>query len=135
LFAAISRLLEILREIQFDKYAQIKSQGNEVFRQYPVFMRILSEMAALECAIPCREGGGSSTCKIKRCVLEKAYAGCWDCDARAKCGLLEPLYKVHPHLEYHLGLIKKEGLQNWGVNRKQHYCFNEDSFLHNDCPE
>ena len=132
LFTRIRGLLGVLGDLQFEKYAQIKSQKNEVFSQYPMLIKMLSEMTALECIVPCRRGGGNSTCKIKECVLGRGYAGCWDCDMWKTCELLRPLHQVHPNLEYHLDLIKKEGLQNWSAKRRQHYCFTQDSFLQND---
>ena len=121
LFSEVKELENLLADLQFEKYAEFKSGKDEIFREYPKFIRVLREIGELECFAPCREGGGNPNCKIRECVLNRNYAGCWECDNYKDCELLQPLKRVHPNLEYHLELIQKEGLENWSIKRRKHY--------------
>jgi hypothetical protein len=123
LFDAVKTLRKVLDELRFDKYAQIKSQKDQLFAEYPKFIKLLSQISTLECASPCREGGGNPTCKIRKCALSRNYIGCWDCSEFHCCELLKPLKQVHSNLEFHLELIKKRGKDNWSSERKEHYDF------------
>jgi hypothetical protein len=125
LFGVIKTLRSVLEELQFEKYARIKSQKDQIFAQYPIFAKLLTKIAALECTAPCREGGVTPNCKIRDCVLNRDYVGCWDCDEHKSCELLKPLKQVHSNLEYHLALIKNRGLENWNSERKGHYYFQQ----------
>jgi len=121
LFSTVKKLRNLLVDLQFEEYAEIKSKNNKTLKEYPKFIKVLHAMSKLECFAPCREGGGNPNCRVRKCVLNRNYEGCWECDGYGDCELLHPLKKVHPNLEYHLELIRKEGLENWSIKRKKHY--------------
>ncbi len=129
LFSTAARLEDLLEDLHFDKYAQVKaeqsywSKANETFKKYQDFIQVLQAIRELECKVSCREGGGwkGAHCDVRNCALSKDLEGCWDCADYKTCQLLEPLKKFHPNLEYHLSLIKSEGVENWSSKRKCHY--------------
>jgi hypothetical protein len=129
LYGLAARLEEVLSEIKFDSYAELKaaqtywSESNAVFNDYQRFIEILQAIRGLECRSICREGGGwkGEHCPIRNCAVEKGLNGCWECDVYGTCKHLEPLLKFHPNLAYHLELIKSEGIDKWASKRRGHY--------------
>ena len=129
LFSTAARLDQLLIELQFDRYAELKagqtywSEANHEFKHYPEFVSVLRAIRNLECKSVCRKGGGwkGDRCQVRNCAMEKHLTGCWECAGYKTCELLAPLLKFHPNLEYHLELIKNEGIQNWRAKRKGHY--------------
>jgi hypothetical protein len=120
-FDLVNRLAEILEELRFRHYAELKSEINEEFKEYPKFLSILHHIKELRCANPCQLGGGNPQCKIRLCAQSKKLRGCWQCQARSECTLLDRLRSVHPNLDYHLDLIEEMGPGNWFKKRKEHY--------------
>ena len=120
-FELIERFESMLEELQFDKYAELKSEANAEFKEYPKFVSILDSMKALRCSGPCRLGGGKRECIIRDCVQKKGLKGCWECGDRLQCGSLNRLRTIHPNLDYHLDLIKELGPEKWLEKRKEHY--------------
>lgn len=51
----------------------------------------------------------------------KTLEGCWQCQVRSECALLDLLRGVHPNLDYHLDLIEEMGPGNWFEKRREHY--------------
>lgn len=120
-FTLVNRLDEMLRELQFKHYAELKSETNEKFKAYPDFFSILHHIKGLQCSNPCKLGGGDPQCKIRLCAQDKGLKGCWQCQARRYCLLLDRLRNVHPNLDYHLDLIEEMGPANWFGKRGEHY--------------
>ena len=120
-FSAIQHLEGMLDSLQYREYAKLKSKKISAFLEYPTFLRVLKAIKSLRCAVPCRNGGGIPECKIRRYAQQKGHNGCWECDEHEQCKLLAPLKKIHPHLDYHLGLIKKFGMAGWFKKRRAHY--------------
>jgi len=120
-FALVNRLDEMLGELQFEHYAELKSEINEEFKEYPKFLSILHHIKGLRCASPCQLGGGNPQCKIRLCAQSKGLKGCWQCQARRGCSLLDRLRGIHPNLDNHLDLIEEMGPANWFEMRKKHY--------------
>jgi len=121
LFSILEEVENTLTTLQFEKYAELKSRSSEVFRKYPDFVGILQEIRKLECPAPCRAGGGKPGCKVRECAVKNRLEGCWECRNYKHCELLDPLKKVHPNLEYHLELIRDNGVEHWSSDRKEHY--------------
>ena len=121
LFSRVQGLKSLLKELQLDKYAHLKSGQHGIFKEYPTFLEVLHEIGKLECPGPCRSGGGKRVCKVRDRVLAADYEGCWECDQYGSCEKLDPLKEVHPNLEYHLQLIKNEGTESWSAKREKHY--------------
>lgn len=125
LFGVVKELEQLLAELQFEHYAELKSRDHKALENYPQFMEVLKGIQELRCNSPCREGGGKPDCRARECVLGKGIEGCWECDDRKDCQVLEPLKKIHPNLEYHLELIKEHGPENCGEKRRSHYWWQE----------
>ena len=120
-FTLVSRLEEMLGELKFEYYAELKSGSNEEFKEYPKFLSILRHIKGLRCARPCRLGGGYPRCEIRQCAQSKSLKGCWQCEFRKSCALLDRLRGIHPNLDYHLDFIGEVGPANWFEKRKEHY--------------
>ncbi len=120
LFQLADALDKKLAGIRFDLYAEYKTPQLPEFREYPVFLSVLRRIRQLHCPT-CRQGGGNPQCTIRPCVREKGLKGCWECDQRSGCGLLDRLRKVHKNLDHHLDLIAKMGTEKWLEKRKGHY--------------
>jgi hypothetical protein len=121
LFSLIHQLHGMLQELHFDEYAKLKTKKQPIFNEYPTFVKILRKISNLRCAFPCREGGGKSNCEVRQCALNHGYDGCWGCNLRRSCELLEPLRQIHPNLEHHLDLISELGPEKWFEKRSAHY--------------
>jgi hypothetical protein len=120
-FTLIDNLDEMLKDIQFEHYAELKSETIEEFKKYPTFLSVLHQIRRLRCSRPCRDGGGYSQCTIRQCPQDKGFSGCWQCKTRLDCSLLDHLRTVHPYLNYHLDLIQELGAAEWFAKRKEHY--------------
>jgi len=120
LFNVLNELENLLNDVKFDKYAVLKSKNNKTFKSYPEFLDVLEEMRKLECKNLCTEGGCKENCKIRECVKEKQYEGCWECNDFKDCELLEYLKKIHP-IEHNLEMIRKYGVNDWSEKRGKHY--------------
>lgn len=121
LFSIIDSLDRKLQDIQFEYYAELKSDSNEYFKDYSLFLTILHQIQKLRCSVPCRLGGGKSRCIIRECAKGRGLSGCWQCLERKKCPLLDRLRTFHPHIDYHLDCIEEMGLAAWFEKRKEHY--------------
>jgi hypothetical protein len=42
----------------------------------------------LRCTRLCREGGGSESCKVRKCCVQHELDGCWDCTELTQCSIL-----------------------------------------------
>jgi hypothetical protein len=72
---------------------------------------VLGAMSHLDCTRPCKQGGGSSECKIKACCIEKRIDGCWECEAFETCptlAWLEPV-NVGAHVK-NLRILREQGM-------------------------
>jgi hypothetical protein len=121
LFSLAGELEGKLAELHFEEYAMLKARGDAVFDDYQSFLRVLQAIQGLECKAPCRAGGGKTSCEVRNCVLAHQLPGCWECQQQITCELLNPLKRFHPNLEYHLDLIRQEGIDAWSAGRKGHY--------------
>jgi hypothetical protein len=54
-------------------------------------------------------------------VKNKGLKGCWECEDRRRCTLLDALRRIHPNLDYHLDLIEDMGPAQWFKKREEHY--------------
>lgn len=120
LFKSLEELENLLEDIKFDKYAELKAKTNETFNEYSKFIEVLHEMKNLECTDLCTEGGCKENCKIRECVKEKNYEGCWECKEFKECELLDYLKGIHS-IEHNLEMIKEHGVEHWADKREKHY--------------
>ena len=126
LFELVNNLKEALNKLQFENYAELKSNTNPIFKEYRRFLEMLDAIAQLKCKAPCTDGGCKIDCRIRPCVHEHNLSGCWECANYRTCPFLEDLKKVHPNLEFHLGLIRDLGEEEWVSKRKKHYRWQKD---------
>lgn len=120
-FSLVDSLDEMLKDLQFEHYAELKSEVHEEFSEYPAFLSVLQQIRGLRCSAPCRSGGGNPGCKVRQCVKDKGFSGCWECRVRTDCSLLDRLRTIHPHIDEHLDLIQQMGPAGWFLKRKEHY--------------
>lgn len=126
LFNTAEKLKEELDKRQFDKYAELKSKKTAIFNDYEIFRRVLSAIIDLRCPKPCVNNGGNPNCKIRECVREKGFEGCWECSDFENCDLLEHLSTAHGETPRHnLRLIREYGVENWAEKRGKHYLWNK----------
>ncbi|PWR72621.1 DUF3795 domain-containing protein [Methanospirillum lacunae] len=121
LFSLIDSLDKKLQDIQFEQYAELKSETNEHFNDYSTFLVVLDQIRKLKCNRPCQLEGGKPNCTIRVCAGEKGFSGCWECENRKDCTLLDRLRTIHPHIDEHLDLINRVGPSDWFDMRKEHY--------------
>jgi hypothetical protein len=121
LFKLADDLDVMLEELEFERYAELKSGEIEEFRDYPTFLAVLRQIRNLRCPRSCRHGGGKPGCRIRECAKARGLAGCWQCPERPGCPLLDGLREIHPHLDSHLDLIRELGPAEWLPRRKEHY--------------
>lgn len=119
-FEVLNELEAQLLDIKFDKYAELKSETNSRFEDYSKFFQVLQDMKKLECTAICTEGGCKEDCKIRECVKDKKYEGCWECPDFKECKVLLDLKKIHS-IEHNLEMIKNYGVDNWSDKRGKHY--------------
>ena len=122
LSAALAELQSLVEDLNLARYAELLAKYKAAFEDYPVFERVLAELAELRCPAPCRDGGGRSDCSIRLCVQDKSLEGCWECDERKGCALLEPLRGFHGEtIDDNLDTIAEHGPDAWSDKRGRHY--------------
>lgn len=126
LFEIVTKLETTLEEVKFKEYANFKSKKSEVFNYYNKFIDVLKEIKKLECSGSCYEGphsllGCTLNCRIRMCVMEKEYEGCWECEESKKCDKLHKHKDFHPGVARNLEMIKVYGVEDWIENRGKHY--------------
>jgi hypothetical protein len=130
LFRLTKRLSELLDDLGFEHYAELKSKRNEEFLNYETFRKLLTEIQKLKCDPNCFEGpvselGCSENCERRQCVIKKEIPGCWECAEYKECTKLEWHKKFHPGMEKNLDMIKEFGLDNWLDKRGKHYTWSK----------
>lgn len=118
------KLRDTLDEIDFRKYASVKSPFGTELEYYDEFIDILNFMAANDCTSPCPVGGGCGgrPCRIMECAEEKGLEGCWQCEEMEECSYFEI---VRPRCGdtpmENLRNIKKYGYDGWIDKRGPYY--------------
>jgi hypothetical protein len=126
-FKLVNDFDEVLGELKFEHYAELKSEVVEEFKEYPKFLSILCQIKSLHCSSPCQSRGGNPQCKIRQCAQSKDLKGCWQCKDRQECTLLDRLWGIHPNVDYYLDLIEEMKPVNWFKKRKEHYQWQVDA--------
>jgi hypothetical protein len=119
-FRLIADMEQWLTALKFDQYAAYKASTNPQFAEYPAFRRVLKSAKDLAC-VTCRDEANTSPCRIRKCVLDKGIAGCWDCASASSCELLAPLFRAHSSLAHNHRCIREHGIDNWSDKRGKHY--------------
>jgi hypothetical protein len=118
------KLKDTLEEIDFERYASVRSPFGVELEYYKEFLDILDFIAENDCLEPCRIGGGCGghPCKIMNCAEQKKLAGCWQCEEMESCGkfdFIEPRCGDTP--KNNLRNIKKLGYDGWIKERGPYY--------------
>lgn len=82
------------------------------FAHYDKFDALLVALTTMRCEQPCRAGGGSPDCQVRKCAQEKGLTGCWECAGFARCATLKTLEEfgdVDRSYLKNLRQIKREG--------------------------
>jgi hypothetical protein len=94
--------------------------------EFPAVERVLREILKLKCSGSCRESphselGCAVNCSIRRCVMERKLAGCWECAERHSCDQIRRMATFHPGIRVNLESIAKYGIESWLEHRGRHY--------------
>jgi len=99
-----------LREANFSQASKGLSKFFKEFKDYETCYTVLGKMVNLRCKKCCRDGGGNTFCKIRKCSQKKGLDGCWKCDEFESCKKLEDLELTHKEANIkNLRRIKKKG--------------------------
>ena len=110
-------LLEKLHEIKFEQWAKglaAISEEVKAFENYEFCYEVLEAWDAMRCENLCREGGGSSNCKIRICCQKKNLEGCWKCEKFEDCDTLAALKAVNGEVNINnIRKILSEGMDKF----------------------
>ncbi len=117
-------LMDKLEQVNFERYASVKSPFGTELEYYREFIDILKFIARNDCTEPCRTGNGcgGNPCKIMKCAEEKNYEGCWECADFKECkkfDILTPRCGDTPYKN--LLKIMELGIDNWVEERGPYY--------------
>ncbi|MGD9123709.1 MAG: DUF3795 domain-containing protein [Desulfarculaceae bacterium] len=118
------RLRESLAELEFEKYAAIKSEFGKALEHYDQFQQVLDFLAHTECQEPCRPQDGcvGRPCAIMECAAVKGLEGCWQCPDMEACNKFEFMKpRCGDMPKENLRQIKKLGLEKWVEKRSPYY--------------
>ena len=126
LYEITQELNQLLIETGFKNYADFKSKKVSEFKDYDTFINVLNAFEKLHCYNycrngPCSEAGCNTSCKIRVCVIEKGFQGCWECDTYSSCEHIENMKGFHPDIKHNLNMIKEHGIDKWKNYRGKHY--------------
>jgi hypothetical protein len=102
------QLLKRFRQIKFEKWAKGLagiSKELKAFEKYESCYEVLKAWDGMRCTKICKEGGGSTSCKIRICCQKKNIEGCWECEYFKNCDTLAWLVPVNG--EVNVNHIKK----------------------------
>jgi len=110
-------LLEKFHEIKFEKWAKglaALSEELKAFDKYESCYEVLETWEEMRCEKPCREGGGSASCKIRICCQKKNLEGCWECEKFEDCDTLARLKPINGEVNINnIRKIRTEGIDKF----------------------
>jgi len=117
------KMLEHIDTPEFQKLANgLPNVMPEMFcelKNYQSFLQTLTEVTNLDCEKICKNGGGSTECKIRRCCQMKSYDGCWECTDFNDCNILAWLNPVHDGANVkNISRIRRIGMEAFLKGRK-----------------
>jgi len=128
-FIRVGKIAELAKKLsnelkvpKFEKYAMGLSKVIKEFKplsHYKEFYKALCSLDGLRCEKICRQGGGTTSCKIRECCTDKGIDGCWLCNKFEYCKKLAWLEPVNGDANLkNLRKIKKEGIQEFLKGKK-----------------
>jgi hypothetical protein len=90
-------LLNELEKTHFQEYVKVKRNHAKELENYELMIIALKGISSIKCDVPCRLGGDGcgGSCKIMKCVKDKAMKGCWECAKFKTCSKLNFLKPFH----------------------------------------
>jgi hypothetical protein len=85
IIADLSRdLRKELRKVRMDKMAEALATASpfKEFKYYRETYDLLGTFVKFRCKRTCRQGGGPSFCKIRKCCQKKEIDDCWQCESK-----------------------------------------------------
>ena len=111
-----------LKECKFEKHAKGLSRLIKEFKplsHYEKFYKALCSLEGLRCEKSCKQRGGTTSCKVRECCINKGIDGCWLCDEFECCEKLAWLKPVNGDANLkNLRKIRKEGIQKFLKGKK-----------------
>ena len=106
-------LLDEFKKVNFEAWAEglaMISPEMRAFSHCRECLDVLKAWDSMRCIHSCKEGGGSTGCRIRECCLGKGLNGCWECDLHNSCETLDWLKPVNGEINHdNIELILKEG--------------------------
>jgi len=126
LYDTVRALIKELDENKLDLYCNFKTEKYSEFEGYDKFRAYLDSILKMECTNGCREDrmlgyGCPHDCSVEKCVKEKGFLGCWECDGFEECEKILHRLDFHPNMIENLQVIKKHGIENWLEFKGRHY--------------
>jgi hypothetical protein len=118
------QLLNELGGQKFSEYAKLKSTHKKELENYDVMVSELKVISEFKCELLCQLGGDGceGPCEIIKCVKDKDFDGCWQCDSFEKCEKIDFLKPFHENAPVNnLRKIKELGIDYWSKHREKCY--------------
>lgn len=119
-----NELLNEINKLHFNEYAKVKRTHRKEFENFDSLISSLRAISEIKCEIPCRLGGDGCEggCEIIKCIKDKSFEGCWECNSFEKCEKLDFLKPFHGEAPVkNLRKIRELGIDNWAKHREKCY--------------
>ena len=108
------QLMDKLDESHFEREAAGLAQMVDEMKalaHYGEFHDVLCALDKYRCSAACKQGGGTKTCPIRKCCMEKRIEGCWICPEFEQCQTLAWLRPVNGDANLkNIRIIKSRGI-------------------------
>jgi hypothetical protein len=100
----------------------------EAFKKLPDFFSVLESIINIQCKKTCVESGGCSMCgntkecETVKCVKQKGYNGCWECNDHENCDKL--IFQKRSYgetIEGNFKIIKEDGIDSLQSRSNKYY--------------
>ena len=107
----------------------------DMFKDMPLFMKILDGIIKLQCKATCTEAGGCSLagrthdCHALECVKSNGYDGCWQCEKFESCDKLNFVKKHYGYvIEENLKIAKEKGIEEVKSHGNKYYAWQRKKY-------
>ena len=117
------QLLEAIATPAFAKLAaglpELMPEIFEPLKNHEGSCQVLAAIGHLDCAMPCRSGGGTSGCRIRECCRDRGMKGCWECGECELCQTLAWLNPLHQGANVaNLRILRDRGIEEFLAGKK-----------------
>ena len=117
------KLLDDFEKVNFEAWAEGLAEISpemKAFSHCKECLEVLKAWDNMRCNHSCKDGGGSSGCRIRECCSKKGLNGCWECDRYPSCEALDWLKPVNGEINRNnIELILKEGTEAFIAKMKK----------------